>query len=67
MKINNNYLDKFIKLKGKYLYPVLRGIYLCFDKEGYYTGIEMYYNPKYNIDKSCEKILYNLIRLGYIE
>ena len=67
MKINNNYLNRFNKSKTGFYYPVTKGIYLSFDEEGYYIGIEMFYLPKYNIDKYCEKTLNKLISLGYIE
>lgn len=67
MKINNSYINRFTKSKSGYYYPVSKGIYLSFDKEGYYIGIEMFYIPKYNVDKYSDKTLRKLISLGYIE
>lgn len=67
MKINNSYIDRFTKSRSGYYYPVIKGIYLAFDNDGYYIGVEMYYLPKYNVDKYCEETLNKLLSLGYVE
>lgn len=49
MKINTNYLDKFINSSMGYLYSISKGSYLCFDKETFeYLGVIEYY-PRYKI------------------
>lgn len=67
MKINNSYIDRFTKSRSGYYYPVTKGIYLSFNQEGFYIGVEMFYLPKYNVDKYCEGVLNKLISLGYVE
>ena len=49
MKINRNYIERFIKTKTGYYYPLSRGLYLSFDKDGYYIGIEMFYFPQFKL------------------
>ena len=67
MKINNSYLDRFIKTKTGYYYPLSRGLYLSFDNDGYYIGIEMFYLPSINVENQASDLLNKLISLDYIE
>ena len=67
MKINNSYKDKFIKSKTGYYYPLSRGLYLSFDEDGFYIGIEMMYLPSINVEKEALKLLNRLISIDYLE
>ena len=67
MKINNSYLDRFIKTKTGYYYPLSRGLYLSFDEEGYYIGIEMFYLPSIKVENEASDLLNKLISLNYID
>lgn len=67
--INKAYLDRFKKIHCEYLYSVTKGIYLAFDLDLQYIGIEMFYLP-YNqkeIDKQCESVLNELLSKGILE
>lgn len=67
MKINNNYLDKFIKAKDCYMYPITKGIYLTFDITTLeYIDVVMYYLPKYHIDKYANEKLEELYSRSYL-
>lgn len=67
MKINRNYIERFIKTKTGYYYPLSRGLYLSFDKDGYYIGIEMFYLPSIQVEGEATKLLNKMISLDYIE
>ena len=67
MKINNIYRDKFVRVRNKFYYPLARGLYLAFDEEGYYIGIEAFYNPSVKIENKAAELLNKLIYLGYID
>ena len=67
MKINNSYLDRFIKTKTGYFYLLSRGLYLSFNKEGYYVGIEMFYLPSVKVENEASDLLNKLISLNYID
>ena len=56
MKINRNYIERFIKTKTGYYYPLSRGLYLSFDKDGYYIGIEMFYLPSIQVEGEATKL-----------
>ena len=67
--INNAYLDRFKLAHHEYLYTVSKGIYLAFDEDLSYIGIEMFYlphNPK-EIDKQCDITLNDLLSKGILE
>lgn len=67
--INKAYLDRFKKIHCEYLYSVTKGIYLAFDLDLQYIGIEMFYLP-YNqkeIDKQCNITLNDLLSKGILE
>ena len=67
--INKAYLDRFKKLHNEYIYPVSKGIYLAFDLDLNYIGIELFYLP-YNqreVDKACDSILNELLSKGILE
>ena len=64
MKINKSYLHLFKKVRSEYLYKLVNGIYLAFDKNTLeYIGIEMYFLPKdiEYINKKADKVLDILI------
>ena len=67
MKINKAYEDRFIKSKTGYYYPLSKGLYLSFDEDGYYIGIEMYYLPSIKIENEASELLNKLISLDYLE
>ena len=67
MKINNAYLDRFIKTRTGYYYPLSKGLYLSFDNDGYYIGIEMFYLPSIKVENQASDLLNKLISLDYIE
>lgn len=67
--INKAYLDRFKKIHCEYLYSVTKGIYLAFDLDLEYIGIEMFYLP-YNhieVEKQCESVLNELLSKGILE
>lgn len=67
--INKAYLDRFKKIHCEYLYSVTKGIYLAFDLDLNYIGIEMFYLP-YNqieVEKQCESVLNELLSKGILE
>lgn len=67
MRINNNYLDKFIKGKKYYMYPIKKGIFLCFDiKTLEYIDVEMYYLPSYGVEKLANQKLEELYSKSYL-
>jgi hypothetical protein len=70
IKICENQLDKFKKHGYEYLYYVMKGVYLAFDKDTKeYMGIDYFYQPKSisYTDSKCEKMLKKLISLGVLE
>lgn len=67
MKINPIYLDRFIKTKDGYLFPVIRGVYLKFDINTlFYEDVEFMFTPKYNIDMYVKEQLEHLYSISYI-
>ena len=67
MKINPIYLDKFIKSKNCYLYPVTRGVYLAFDKSSLdYLDVEFMFTPKYSVDLYVKETLEQLYKISYL-
>ena len=67
MKINPIYLDRFIKTKNAYLFPVMRGVYLSFNVYTLvYEDVEFIYTPKYNIDIYVKQSLEHLYSISYI-
>lgn len=68
IKINMCYLDRFKKTYHDYIYPVSKGVYLCFDKNTLeYKGLHAFFNSAYYPVTKGEKVLERLICLGYIE
>ena len=67
MKINNIHRDKFVRVRNRFYYSLSRGLYLAFDEEGYYIGIEAFYNPSVKIENRASELLNKLISLDYIE
>lgn len=68
MRINKNYLNRFIKTKSDYLYPIKNGIYLAFNKDYEYKGVEMFYSYDYvKVEKVAEEKLEELIAKDLIE
>lgn len=66
--INKNYLDRFIKSRIEYLYPVAKGVYLAFDKKTLeYVGDELFYLAPISVDKEINKKLNELIAKGILE
>lgn len=62
IKINKNQIHRFRKIKEGYLYPITQGIYLGFDKNLEYTGIEFFYAYGYKkINQVAEEKLEDLI------
>ena len=67
MKINPIYLDRFIRTKNAYLFPVINGVYLSFNIYSLeYQDVEFMYTPKYNIDKYVKEQLEHLYSISYI-
>lgn len=67
--INEGYTHLFKKFSGEYVYPVTKGIYLAFDYDKRYIGVEMFYRP-YNsnlIYKTCDIKLNDLLSKGILE
>lgn len=61
MKINTNYINRFIKTKVGYLYPIKRGYYLCFDEETLEYKYIIEYTTSYKIiDNEACKVLEEL-------
>lgn len=68
LKINLAYLNRFIKTKNDYLFPIKKGIYVSFDKVTLeYRGMQMFYNTAYYPLGQCEETLNKLLSLGYVE
>lgn len=68
LKINLAYLNRFIKTKSDYLFPIKKGVYVSFDKTTLeYTGMQMFYNSSYYPLNKCEETLNKLLALGYVE
>lgn len=66
--INKNYLDRFIKSRFEYLYPVNKGVYLAFDKKSLeYIGLEMFVLYSNNIEKEEDNKLNELLAKGILE
>lgn len=66
--INKNYLDRFIKSRIEYLYPVNKGVYLAFDKKSLeYIGLEMFVLYSNNIEKEEDNKLNELLAKGILE
>ena len=69
IKINKLYLNRFTRTINGYNYIVNYGVYLSFNKELEYQGVETYYNP-YNIGKvyqQCERKLGELYAKGLVD
>ena len=67
MKINPIYLDRFIKSKNAYLFPVTSGVYLRFNSYTLeYEDVEFMYTPKYNVDRYIKEQLEHLYSISYI-
>lgn len=65
--INYNYLEFFKKSGKNYLYMVEKGIYLSFDENLRYKGLETYYNiSNQNYVKLEAKALAKLYAMGWI-
>lgn len=67
--INKAFLHLFKKMNHEYIYTVSKGIYLAFNLDLQYIGIEMFYFP-YNqkeIDKQCYITLNDLLSKGILE
>ena len=68
LKINYAYLNRFIKTYNNYLYPIMKGVYISFDRNTLeYTGMQMFYNSSYYPLSKCEDTLSKLLSLGYVE
>lgn len=63
IKINELHLEKFIKARCEYLYPISNGIYLAFDEDTLeYIGIELFYLPRtMSYEKQADNLLNRLI------
>lgn len=67
MKINPIYLDKFINSKYYYFYPVMKGVYLSFDKSTLeYIDVEFMFTPNYIVDKYVLEKLNELYSISYL-
>lgn len=69
IKINKEYKHLFIKTRYGYLYPVEKGVYLSFDKDKSYIGIEYFYLPHdfKKIEKNCDIKLQELLSKNILE
>lgn len=69
IKINKEYRHLFIRTRHGYLYPVEKGIYLYFDKDRSYQGIEEFYLPPdyKKIQKNCDIKLEELLSKNILE
>ena len=68
--IKREYLDKFYKSGKDYLYPVSKGIYLCFDGDTLaYKDVIYYYLPfdYKSYQKDSDDLLNRLITKGILE
>lgn len=68
MRINKIHLNRFKLLRGDYIYPVVRGIYVSFDSTTLeYKGLVLYYNIDYKkLYKLEEETLNELISLDFV-
>ena len=65
--INDVYLDRFRKRGSEYLFYIINGVYLAFDENKIYKGLETFYNiSNQNYFKFENKALSTLYRLGWI-
>lgn len=70
MKINQEYLYLFKKLKKEYVYQLSKGIYLSFDSDTLeYLGIILFYEPYDNskVGKMEIELLNNMLSSGVID
>lgn len=68
MKINQTQIHRFKRIIGGYIYPITNGVYLAFNDDLTYRGIEMFYNYGYTkINKVAEEKLEELIAKDLIE
>lgn len=68
MRINNIYTYKFIKTRNGYLYPVKSGIYLHFNNDLEYAGVEIFIKNMYKgIDNVAYEKLRELISRDFVE
>ena len=68
-RINQLHIDKFIKSRCEYLYPISKGIYLAFHNDDLeYIGIELFYIPKTKkYEKQADKVISDLLAKDLIE
>ena len=66
-KINYNYLYRFKGYSYGYMFKIINGVYLRFNKYFEYVGLETYYNisPK-SYTKLEQDALKTLLKLGWI-
>lgn len=65
--INENYIDRFRKRGSEYLFYVCQGIFLGFNSDKQYIGLETYSKISNNQYVRIEtKALNTLYRLGFI-
>ena len=69
MKINNSYLHLFKKSRQCYLYQLEKGVYLSFDNNLTYNGIECFYVlSSYDyLEEKANKKLNILLNRGILE
>lgn len=65
--IDNNYLDRFKRIYNCYWFYVTKGVYLEFNDNLEYEGLETFYNlSSIQLAKLEEKSLNTLYKLGWI-
>lgn len=68
MKINKAYLSRFMKVKTGYIYPLKSGIYLHFNNDLEYSGIDIFIKNMYKgIDNIAYEKLSELIARDFVE
>ena len=67
IKIDENYIDRFKKSGNEYLFYIINGIYLAFDENKKYIGLESFYNISNKNYLTLEnRALNQLYKLGWI-
>lgn len=70
IRINEQYIDNFRLIYGKYYYTVCKGVYFSFDGETKeYINVETMFLNKYSnwIQTKCEEKMNELLRRGILE
>lgn len=68
IRINKNQIHRFRKIKNGYLYPISQGVYLGFNKNLEYIGLEIFYSYGYSrLNLIAEEKLEDLIAKDLLE